>query len=207
MLNCLIKFPNYRWFFIELFNYCFPADYRLQVQERLNRCSQNHRTIREYVHELESLCNMAGLVSQRERRDRLWQGLDVHIQQELWKQQITPGHDYQKIIRSAEYIEVANRLSDRLEQRQCHDDETSDISDNHPVSADSPNEVGRTQQMSRTQTWAELIAAGKCFICHQPGHIARQCSQNDRVKSDHKSDPPGLTSYHMGVGIDFSGNG
>ena len=30
--------------------------------------------------------------------------------------------------------------------------------------------------------------------------FARQCPQNNKVKSDRKGKPPGLTSYHMGLG-------
>ena len=37
-----------RQFYDELFNYCFPVDYWMQLQRNLARCHQNERSVTEY---------------------------------------------------------------------------------------------------------------------------------------------------------------
>ncbi|KAF8231486.1 hypothetical protein L208DRAFT_1276914, partial [Tricholoma matsutake] len=54
-------------FFEELFNYCFPINYQMKQQERLQRCFQNSRTISEFIYELEENINMIGLIDEREK--------------------------------------------------------------------------------------------------------------------------------------------
>ncbi|EJF55418.1 hypothetical protein DICSQDRAFT_13414, partial [Dichomitus squalens LYAD-421 SS1] len=76
--------------FKELFNYCFPVDYRLQMGEKLRNTYQGGRSVRDYVHELENLFLLVGFVSDRERVDKLWNGLNESIQRELWKKELTP---------------------------------------------------------------------------------------------------------------------
>lgn len=67
--------------FIGLFNYCFPTDYRLQMQEKMNRCRQRDHAVHEYVHELETLFLLVGQVSRHKKRDklRLWAGLNSEL--------------------------------------------------------------------------------------------------------------------------------
>ena len=49
----------------ELFNFCFPIDYRMQIRRNLNRCHQNKKkTVTEYVHELTEFFNMIGDISE-----------------------------------------------------------------------------------------------------------------------------------------------
>lgn len=47
-------------FYAELFNYCFPVDYQLQMQQALVQCHENDKSVSEYVHELQELFNMIG---------------------------------------------------------------------------------------------------------------------------------------------------
>ncbi|EIW62205.1 uncharacterized protein TRAVEDRAFT_45041 [Trametes versicolor FP-101664 SS1] len=103
--------------FVELFNYCFPVDYRLQMREKLRNCSQRDRSVRDYVHELESLFLMVGFVSERDMVDKLWNGLSISIQQELWKKELTPSHSsWSEVREAAELIEIAEKVGRQLQE-------------------------------------------------------------------------------------------
>lgn len=84
--NSVAQQPR-RWslerLFEGLFDYCFPVDFRLQMRERLKRSTQGKRSVRAYVHELESLFMVVGGVSERDRVDRLWYGLSPYLQKQL----------------------------------------------------------------------------------------------------------------------------
>ena len=51
-------------FFTELFNYCFPINFRMKQQEKLNCCYQNDKSVCEYIYELSELWNMIGDVGE-----------------------------------------------------------------------------------------------------------------------------------------------
>ena len=63
-----------RQFYNELFNYCFPVDYRMQLRKNLARCNQNEKSIAEYTHELHELFNMIGDISEQDRVLKFWNG-------------------------------------------------------------------------------------------------------------------------------------
>jgi len=46
----------------------------------------------------------------------------------------------------------------------------------------------------------ELAAAGKCFECREPGHVARNCPLRSRVTSSSGNRPPGVASFSIELG-------
>lgn len=54
----------YNWelsdFFTELFNYCFPVNFRLRQREKLQNCYQGSKTVKRYLYELNELWSMIG---------------------------------------------------------------------------------------------------------------------------------------------------
>lgn len=104
-----------RKLFVELFNYCFPVDYRLQMREKLQHSEQGNRSVRDYIHELENLFLMVGFVSDREKVDKLWHGLKTSIQTELWKRELNPTRSsWEEVREAAELIEIAEHVGQRL---------------------------------------------------------------------------------------------
>lgn len=71
-------------FFEELYNYCFPVNYRMEQRLMLKQCFQNDKKVATFVHELEELYNMIGAVDEREKVIKLWHSLRSSIQQGLW---------------------------------------------------------------------------------------------------------------------------
>lgn len=52
-------------FYAELFNYCFPVDFQMQMQRVLVHHHQNDLSVAEYTHELLELFNIIGDISDR----------------------------------------------------------------------------------------------------------------------------------------------
>ncbi|KZT29437.1 hypothetical protein NEOLEDRAFT_1050393, partial [Neolentinus lepideus HHB14362 ss-1] len=77
-------------FFAELFNHCFPIDFHRKQHQKLRKCHQGDRTVKEYVFELTKLYNMLGTESECNRVVKLWDGLNQTIQAELWKKCLNP---------------------------------------------------------------------------------------------------------------------
>jgi hypothetical protein len=102
----------YRWrlpeFFTELFNHCFPVNYRTELRAKLKRCYQNDKTVRAYFYELSELWNMIGDIDERQRVERLWFGLKADIQRELWKKELNPEvSSFNQVLAAAEVIEIS----------------------------------------------------------------------------------------------------
>ena len=77
-------------FYEELFNYCFPVNYRMEQRLKLKRCFQNDKKVSAYVRELEELYNMIGAVDEREKVIKLWYGLRGALQKGLWTALLNP---------------------------------------------------------------------------------------------------------------------
>jgi hypothetical protein len=41
-------------FYMELFNFCFPLNYRMQMRRKLDQTYQNEKSVSEYAHELKN---------------------------------------------------------------------------------------------------------------------------------------------------------
>jgi hypothetical protein len=100
-------------FFEELFNYCFPINYRMKQRECLRRCYQNFRTVSEFIYELEEIINMIRLVDECEKVIRLWDGLRPVIQKGLWRDGYNPEvSNWEEIKHAAQKIELSEEVSD-----------------------------------------------------------------------------------------------
>ncbi|KIN94698.1 hypothetical protein M404DRAFT_70769, partial [Pisolithus tinctorius Marx 270] len=77
----------YRWrlsdFFTELFNYCFPIDFRMCQREKLQSCYQNSKTVKNYLYELNEIWNMIGETNERTKVHKFWSGLCRELQRDL----------------------------------------------------------------------------------------------------------------------------
>ncbi|KIY43255.1 hypothetical protein FISHEDRAFT_10736, partial [Fistulina hepatica ATCC 64428] len=73
----------------ELFDFCFPVNYRDTSRANLRRCYQNGRDVREYFYELNRYWNALGETTERTRAIKFWEGLDAWIEEEL----ILDGYD------------------------------------------------------------------------------------------------------------------
>ncbi|KAG2335788.1 hypothetical protein BDR05DRAFT_897749, partial [Suillus weaverae] len=105
----------YRWrfreFFTEMFNYCFPINFRSKQCEKLKRCFQNDKPVQDYVYELNKLWNMIGDVDKRDQVTRLWTGLSAEIQKELWKKELNPEvSTFKEVQAAADIIKITHSV-------------------------------------------------------------------------------------------------
>ena len=61
-------------FYDELFNYCFPVNYQMQVQRNLAHGYQNDKSVVEYTYKLTELFNMIGDISEHDQVLKFWNG-------------------------------------------------------------------------------------------------------------------------------------
>ena len=71
-------------FFNELFNYCFPPDFRIQQLEKLDSLKQGSMRVREYAAELKLISRTIGSIPVRELTGKLWKGLSINLLSELY---------------------------------------------------------------------------------------------------------------------------
>ncbi|KZT21629.1 hypothetical protein NEOLEDRAFT_1073240, partial [Neolentinus lepideus HHB14362 ss-1] len=68
-----------RRFLEELFNHCFPPDFRTVQRERFLSFQQNGRTVRDFRRRLDELTLSVGHISRRELTLRFWHGADRYL--------------------------------------------------------------------------------------------------------------------------------
>jgi hypothetical protein len=92
----------------EMFDFCFPVDYRSQQRLKLRNCRQGARRIKEFVFELQELSTMIGGVDQRELVTRLWYGCDKKIRAQLYLRNLHPEmSSFIEVAEAAEVTELA----------------------------------------------------------------------------------------------------
>lgn len=100
-------------FYTELFNYCFPIDYHMQMRQSLARCHQNDKTVAEYTYELQGLFNMIGDVPEQDRVIKFWNGTQPLIQKGLWHDNLHPEiSTWDEVINQAEIIEISENVAE-----------------------------------------------------------------------------------------------
>ena len=105
-------------FYSELFNFCFPIDYRMQLRKNLARCHQNDKSVAEYTHELHELFNMIGDVPERDRVLKFWNGTRSSIQKGLWRDNLNPEtSSWDRVVAQAEIIEISENVAERRDRR------------------------------------------------------------------------------------------
>jgi hypothetical protein len=158
-------------FYTELFNYCFPVDYRMQIRRSLARCHQNEKSVTEYTHELLELFNMIGDMSEQDKVIKFWNGSRAIIQKGLWRDNLNPEiSTWGQVVTQAEIIEISENVA--AGENYKSKGQSSDRSA-RAVNFDSPKKkFGRGHQHSRTPFYSNRGEAGSAQpsrgSTHQP---------------------------------------
>jgi RNase H-like domain found in reverse transcriptase/Integrase zinc binding domain/Reverse transcriptase (RNA-dependent DNA polymerase)/Retroviral aspartyl protease/Zinc knuckle len=164
-----------RQFYGELFNYCFPVDFRMQLRRSLARSHQNDKSVSEYVHELHELFSMIGDVPERDRVLKFWHGTRPVIQKGLWRDNLNPEtSSWDRVTAQAEIIEISENVAERRDRKMNAPATTGGLIQNQ----------GGGQNRSRTNPPNQSIRSVAYEARSQTGsrsgnrHPSRQSSRN-----------------------------
>ena len=106
-------------FFMELFNYCFPVDYRQKMRMKLEDFHQKQgQLVSEFVFELQELFSLVGPMPAEMKVVKLWYSLTTRIQKALWRDGLHPDSStWDEVVAKAEVIEIADSVTNRREFR------------------------------------------------------------------------------------------
>ena len=131
-------------FYEELFNYCFPVDYRMQLRRTLARCHQNDKSVAEYTHELSELFNMIGNIPERDQVLKFWNGTRSVIQKGLWRDNLNPEtSSWARVVAQAEIIEISENVAERRDRRHGSSSQQGVSSNLNPHGASSNRSKNR----------------------------------------------------------------
>ena len=141
-------------FFTELFNYCFPLDYRQQMRLKLeNSYQQSNQTVSEYVFELQEMFSMVGTMPIEMKVIKLWHSLKAKIQRAMWRDGLHPDTStWDEVVAKAEMIELADSVVDPRDRNKPPARKQSNFRPNSNSSAVQRNTA--TNSASRSITYA-----------------------------------------------------
>ncbi|KAJ7454445.1 hypothetical protein FB451DRAFT_1518061 [Mycena latifolia] len=98
-------------FFIELFEFCVPAEFRNKQRKRLERCYQSAKDVAAHVAEWSEIWNTIGLEDTQEKIVRLFNSFTYAIQGEIYRKGFDPEEStWDEIVKAAEQAEILLKL-------------------------------------------------------------------------------------------------
>ena len=139
-------------FFTELFNYCFPLDYRQQMRLKLESSyQQSNQTVSEYVFELQEMFSMVGTMPIEMKVIKLWHSLKAKIQRAMWRDGLHPDTStWDEVVAKAEMIELADSVVDPRERNKPPARKSSNFRHNSDSSAVQKNTASNSASRSIT---------------------------------------------------------
>ncbi|KAG6809659.1 hypothetical protein H0H92_015293 [Tricholoma furcatifolium] len=107
-----VLMEEHKWnltkFVKRLFNYCFPPNYRLKEQQKLETFKRGNMRVRPYAAELKNKYQIIGYAHKHEKVRKLWSGLQPRLQQKLFENGFDPERSkWGEVVDAAELYEIA----------------------------------------------------------------------------------------------------
>ncbi|KAF8800028.1 hypothetical protein BYT27DRAFT_7217359 [Phlegmacium glaucopus] len=150
-------------FYTELFNYCFPIDYRMQMRRALARCHQNEKSVAEYVHELQELFNMIGDIPEQDKVIKFWNSARPVIQKGLWRDNLNPEiSSWDEVVSQAEVIEISENVAERRDRRHGQPPQpTGSTGNSRPKAQQTDRSIRSTKRKLNYELLANALIAKK----------------------------------------------
>ncbi|KAJ7208904.1 hypothetical protein GGX14DRAFT_566600 [Mycena pura] len=178
-----------------LFDYCFPANFKLQLRERLMSAKQRGSKVRDFMRDIESLSVRFPDITERQLKQIFWLGIHQSLRFHLIGKGLDPERSSLKKL--AKYATRQENVQDAIkaEQRQGGDSGTPKnwtpqtstgakpptAGNEKPKSNKGTGKNKRTNMLSREER-ERLRAEGRCFTCKEVGHESRNCPQRQTAK-------------------------
>ncbi|KAG6905077.1 hypothetical protein DXG01_005234, partial [Tephrocybe rancida] len=178
-----------RWklprFFKVLFNTCFPANFCILQQDKLDEFSQGSLQAHEYSTQLKNLFHIVGYAHKHEKVRQLWKGLVLHLCQKLFEAGLDPEKSkWGQIVDHAEMSEIVHNMGlDNKNKGQC---------DNKNNKSNSPGNSGGNTA-SPKQGPGNGKSSGSNCNCNNQNHKGRRNQNRDaggKNTSKHSSRGP-----------------
>ncbi|KAJ7635934.1 hypothetical protein B0H17DRAFT_1217176 [Mycena rosella] len=125
-------------FFTELFEFCFPVDYRTHQRKALDRCYQGSRTVAAHVAIFSEIFNTIGMVETQEKIIKLWNSFGAEIQQEMYRQKLDPEvSTWTEVVQGASDAEIVVNLAHKPAAAPSGQPRTGGNSSHHGGSSSS----------------------------------------------------------------------
>ena len=161
-----------RKFFIEMFNYCFPIDFRNQQREKLNSYSQGNKSVREYVADLDEMFTIVGADSKRARMVKLFNGFRPSLRKAILREHMNPEYtSWKEMVQEAEYQELADNV-DLWENHS--NNKNQDCSDR------GGNNNRQNNHSQGSSTWEENYKSKVVALCKSSKKLPRGFGSEDQ---------------------------
>ncbi|KAG8689816.1 hypothetical protein FRC11_000408 [Ceratobasidium sp. 423] len=197
----------------ELFEHCFPFNYKQTLRERFHKAMQGNRSIKDFMHELRLYDKRLGDLAEREVHQRLWDGVQLYIRLKWTKNGMNPEDkqmrkeetkkakrlksDYTRTKLTKPDKARNSRARSRSPERPRGDRREDKSKEKKPEKPEKPERPGKSSKPERKMDNAEqkltpkekeqYQAEGRCFKCGDIGHKSRNCPRKNKVKPSHIS--------------------
>jgi hypothetical protein len=100
-----------------LFDYCFPAHFKMELREKMMGAVQGSQTVRDYARDLEAMAVRFPDVTDREVTQIFWKGIHQHLRLNLIEKGMNPERTgFEKLVKYAQRREDAIETQKREER-------------------------------------------------------------------------------------------
>ncbi|EJD33464.1 hypothetical protein AURDEDRAFT_177451 [Auricularia subglabra TFB-10046 SS5] len=153
-----------RKFYDELFDHCFPSDFKLMLRKRFAQSTQGSRDVREFARDIQVLSRRFPDIGERQLIQVLWEGVHAYIRSKWFDYGFNiDENSFEQLVSAAEQFEKGERARTGVDKHvhvsnRVHGRANSERSANWRDRAQFPPANGKATQNSKN--WVRSNAVG-----------------------------------------------